>query len=147
MEFQHAKMTYVAEVDNNIRYYRGNLFRMSPIEKDAMKQLIAFLTACKQMDLDAVEIEKVKLKNSIRNMLYDALESGLLGSKEFTVVWTTTVHQTNMFYNKCHLLNILSQGVIGPDDYKNEEKKNSDDMIHGIQEEISLETLEILVAP
>ena len=146
MDFQYAKLTYISELDNNIRYYRSGLHRVIPEEKEVIKQLIVFMTACKQMDLCLVEKEKAKLKNMIGNMLYEALESGML-SKEFSIIWTTTIHQTNMFYNKCHLICNFMQGEIKADEYADEEKRNTDDMIKGIQEKISFETLEILVAP
>ena len=146
MNFQYAKHTYISDLDNNIRYYRSGLPRVIPEEKEVIKQLIAFMTACKQMDLCLVEKEKVKLKNMIGNMLYEALESGRL-SKEFSIIWTTTIHQTNMFYNKCHLICNFMQGEIEADEYADEEKRNTDDMVKGIQDKISFETLEILVSP
>jgi hypothetical protein len=146
MDFQHAKMTYMAELDNNIRYYRSGLHRVIPEEKDVIKQLIAFMNACKQMHMNSVEVEKMKLKNMIGNMLYEALESGRL-SKEFSIVWTTTIHQANMYYNKCHLICSFMHGGIEADEYSDEEKRSTDEMVKGVQGDISFETLEILVSP
>ncbi len=146
MEFQHAKMTYMMELDNNIRYLRSGLLKVIPEEKDVIKQLIVFLTVCKKIDIVALEREKVTLKMMIGNMLYEALESGRL-SREFSIVWTTTIHQANMFYHKCHLLCEFMNGAIDTDAYKQEEKKSTDEMIVGIQGDISFEALEVLVAP
>ncbi len=146
MDFQHAKMTYMMELGNNIRYYRSGLLKVLPEEKESIKQLLVFLTSCKNLDMTLVEIEKVKLKTTIGNMLYEALESGML-SREFSIVWTTTIHQVNMFYNKCHLLCELMNGDIDGNSYKQEEKKSTDDMIVSIQGNISFEVLDILVTP
>lgn len=146
MDFQHAKMVYMMELDNNIRYYRSGLLKVIQEEKEVIKQLIVFMTACKQQDLDMLEREKAKLKTMIGNMLYEALESGRL-SREFSIIWTTTIHQINMFYNKCHLLCEFMRGDIDRNSYNQEEKKTTDDMIESIQGNVSFEALEILVAP
>ncbi len=136
-------MTYMMELDNNIRYYRSGLLKVIPEEKEVIKQLIVFMTACKRLDTDILEREKMFLKMMIGNMLYEALESGRL-SREFSIVWTTTIHQVNMFYEKCHLLCDFMRGEIDPDCYVQEEKKSTDEMIINIQGDVSLE---VLVAP
>jgi hypothetical protein len=146
MEFQNARMNYMSELDNNIRYYRSGLHRVIPEEKEVIKQLIVFMTACKQLNMNTVEYEKMNLKLMIGNMLYETLESGML-SKEFSVIWATTIHQVNMFYNKCHLLCEFMKGEIGQNEYNEEEKRNTDDMIKSIQENNNFEMLEVLVAP
>ena len=146
MDLQHAKMTFMMELNNNIRYYRSGLLKTLPEEKEVIKQLIAFLTACKQLDMNILEREKAILKNMIGNMLYETLESGRL-SREFSIVWTTTIHHTNMFYTKCQLLCELMRGDIDLNSYVEEEKKSTDDMVVSIQGDVSLQVLEILVAP
>jgi hypothetical protein len=136
-----AKMKYITELDNNIRYYRSGLLKPSP--EDSIKQLIIFLTACKRLDQNIIHREKEILKTTIGNMLYEALESGSL-TREFIIIWSTTIHQANMFYNKCYILCEFIEGNLNEDEYKNEEKRNTDDMVSNIQTE---SCLEILVAP
>ena len=143
MDFHNAKMRYVADVDNNIRYYRSGHLKVMPEEKESMKQLIVFLTACKRLDLNAIQKEKDNLKAAISNMLYETLESGCL-TREFTIVWSTTIHQANMFYNKCYVLCEFMKGILDEDEYKNEEKRSTDDMVIGIQMDAPLE---VLVSP
>ena len=136
-----AKMKYITELDNNIRYYRSGLLKPSP--EDSIKQLIIFLTACKRLDQNIIHREKEILKTTIGNMLYEALESGSL-TREFIIIWSTTIHQANMFYNKCYILCEFIEGNLNEDEYKNEEKRNTDDMVSNIQTE---SCLEILVVP
>jgi hypothetical protein len=143
MDFQHAKMKYMMELDNNIRYYRSGVLKVLPEEKESVKQWIVFLSACKRLDLNAIYREKEMLKITIGNMLYEALESGSL-SQEFLVIWKTTIHQANMFYNKCYILCEFIEGNIDEDEYRNEEKRSTDEMVENIQTESSLE---ILIAP
>jgi hypothetical protein len=143
MDFQHAKMKYVMEVDNNIRYYRSGLLKVMPEEKESIKQLIVFLTACKHLDLSAIQREKDKLKSTIGNMLYETLESGCM-TREFTTIWTTTIHQANMFYNKCYILCDFMEGNLNESDYKEEEKRSTDDMVEGLQSDAPLG---ILISP
>jgi hypothetical protein len=143
MDFEHAKMNYVTELDNNIRYYRSGLLKPSYVEKESVKQLIIFLTACKRLDQSSIQREKEILKTTIGNMLYEALESGSL-TREFTIIWSTTIHQANMYYNKCHILCDFIEGKMDEDDYRQEEKRNTDDMVTNIQSE---PCLEVLVAP
>lgn len=146
MDFQHAKMTFMMELDNHIRYYRSNVVKVSQIERTAINQLIKFMNACKKLEMEVIEHEKAELKISIGNLLYDSLECGCL-SKEFGIIWTTTIHQSNMFYNKSWLLCEFMKGEINGDTYVEEEKKEQDDMIIHIQGEISLEILEDMIAP
>ena len=146
MDFQYAKMQFMTELDNNIRYYRSNVVKVQPIERNAVNQFVRFMTVCKQLDMEMIETEKSKLKTAIGNLLYDSLECGCI-SKEFNVIWTTTIHQSNLFYNKCWLLCEFMAGDINGETYKEEEKKEHDDMVHKIQEEFTLENLEVLVAP
>jgi len=146
MEIHHAKMTIIAELDNNIRYYRSGILKINPMEQEAVNQLIRFMTACKKLDMALIMKEKDALRVVIGNLLYDSLEAGSL-SREFTIIWTTTIHQTNMFYNKCMLLCELMEGGINGDEYKTKEKEESDEMIIRIQDHISLEVLEELVSP
>jgi hypothetical protein len=143
MDFQHAKMKYMMELDNNIRYYRSGVLKVLPEEKNSVKQLIVFLSACKRLDLNSIHQEKEILKITIGNMLYEALESGSL-SQEFLIIWKTTIHQANMFYNKCYILCEFIEGKMDEDEYRNEEKRSMDEMVEGIQTESSLE---ILIAP
>jgi hypothetical protein len=146
MEFQHAKMTIMAELDNNIRYYRSGILKIDPIEQPAVNQLIRFMTACKKLDVEMIMKEKETLRETIGNLLYDSLEAGSL-SRDFTIIWTTIIHQTNMFFNKCVLLCELMQGGINGDEYKAKEKEETKEMIGRIQDHISLEILEDLVTP
>jgi hypothetical protein len=146
MDFQHAKMTFMMELDNHIRYYRSGIVKVEPIERVAVNQLIRFMSACKKLDMDLIDIEKAKLKTEIGNLLYDSLECGCL-SKEFSIIWTTTIHQSNMFYSKCWLLCEFMKGDIDGDKYIEEEKKEHDVMVHKIQDHVSLEILEDMVTP
>ncbi len=143
MDFQHAKMTYMAELDNNIRYYRSGLLKVLPEEKESIKQLIHFLNTCKRLDMKEIETEKELLKQTIGNMLYETLETGHV-TNEFLVVWKTSIHQASMYYTKCQILCEFMRGVLGEDEYKNEEKRATDDMVVCIQSET---TLEVLIAP
>jgi hypothetical protein len=144
MDFHHAKMNFMMELDNHIRYYRSNVVKVMPIERTAINQLIKFMTACKKLDMNLIDHEKTELKTAIGNLLYDSLESGCI-SKEFNIIWTTTIHQSNWFYNKCWLLCEFMKGVIDGDKYAQEEKKETDDMVQHIQGEVTLEILEDLV--
>lgn len=146
LDFHHAKMNFMMELDNQIRYYRSGIVKYSTEETEAIKQYIVFMTTCKKLNMINVEFEKIKLKRIIGNMMYEALESGIL-SQQFSVIWTTTVRHVHMYYNKCYLLCELMEGIIDPDEYKKKDTKNNRDMIESIQGDVSLETLEILVAP
>ena len=141
MDFQHAKMNFMMELDNHIRYYRSNVVKVMPIERAAINQYIKFMITCKKLDMELIDNEKAELKTAIGNLLYDSLECGCI-SKEFSVVWTTTIHQSNWFYNKCWLLCEFMKGDINVETYTKEEKKENDDMVHHIQGEVSLEILE-----
>jgi hypothetical protein len=146
MDFQHAKMTYMIELDNTIRYFRSGLLNVNPEEKEVVKQMIIFMIACKQMDMDILERERKILKVKVGNMLYETLESGRL-SNEFSVIWAKTIHQMNMFYNKCHLLSEFMNGQIDQEEYTNGERKNAEDMVVKIKSKVSFESLEVLVTP
>ena len=140
MEFQHAKMTFMMELDNYIRYYRSGVLKVQQNERDAINQLIRFMNACKQLNMALIEEEKNNLKTAIGNLLYDSLESGNLSSK-FSSIWTKTNHQSNMFYNKSWLLCEFMSGDINGDIYEEEEQKEQNDMNERIQSNYSIEIL------
>lgn len=145
MDFHHAKMNYIAELDNNIRYYRSGLFQSSPEEKEAIKQWVVFLSACKRLDMGAIAREKEVLKRVIGNLLYEVLESGQM-TREFLIVWKTTIHQSDKHYGKCRLLCEFMQGILDAEDFCSESKRNEDETVIYIQEEVSAEALEMLIA-
>jgi hypothetical protein len=145
MDFQHAKMNYMAELDTTIRYYRTGMFKIDPMEKGAIKQWIVFLNTCKRLDMSAIAHEKAVLKTAVGNLLYDTLESGQV-TREFLIIWKTTIHHSNMHYNKCKLLCEFMQGDLNADDYCSEEKRNVDETVIYIQEEVSPEVLGDMVA-
>lgn len=144
LDFHHAKMTFVTEMDIQIRYYRSGVVKISEDELPVVKQYIAFMTVCKQLDIAQAEVEKMKLKFMIGNLLYETLEAGKM-SREFIIIWTTTIHHANMYYNKCYLLCEFMNGLIDKDEYNVEDKQNKTDMIEYIQGENTPEMLEILV--
>lgn len=146
MDFEYAKMQFITELDNNIRYYRSDVVKVQPIERNAINQFVRFLSACKHLKMGMIDFEKAQLKTTIGNLLYDSLECGCL-SREFNIIWTTVIYQSNLFYNKCWLLCEFMKGDINGETYKEEEKKENDDMVHKIQGEFTFENLEILVAP
>ncbi len=87
------------ELDNHLRYIR-NVMMVCEEEKLAVKQLIAYLSACKQMNLEKIKMEYDLLKNEIVNMLYVMMESGIF-VPEYTNTWRNVVTQINKYFKVC----------------------------------------------
>lgn len=109
MEDQHWMMNFMMELDNNIRYFRTGI-QVCDEERMATKQLVVYLSACKQMNLKSIMYERTLLKNEIGNMLYVMMESGKF-TPEFATRWTNIIHQTNKYFNICLNLEKTEKGT------------------------------------
>lgn len=138
-EFHHIKMTFMAELDNQIRYYRGGVVRISDDEIPSVKQYITYMTTCKKLDMKMIDFEKNKLKSMIGNMLYEKLEDGNL-TQEFSTIWTNIIQHVNMYYYKCYLIYDLMEGNMDQEEYK--ESRNRIEMC-----EYTPEKIEIMIGP
>lgn len=100
----NTTMIFMTELDNLIRHYRG--INPTSDEKATINQLIQFMTTCKKLDANSLEIEMEKLKVVIVTLLYESMEMGNF-THEFSLVWMNNIQQVNTYYNKCHSLIIL----------------------------------------
>lgn len=144
MDLELVKMNFAMELDSNIRYYRSGVIKIPEMQKESVKQMIQFMNACKRFDIQLVEAELVKMKHAIGNMLYETLESGTL-DREFSIIWTTTIHQMNQFALRCSLICERMEEQIDDQEFLEEEKKSKDDYITNIQMDTNLSILDILI--
>ena len=143
MDFQYAKIVFVSEIDNNIRYYRSGLVKAGPSEQGAIQQFIRFMMACRLLDIPLIEKEKLILRNVVGNMWYETLEAGTL-SREFAIMWKTTIHQANLYYKKCVHLQELMEGYINVEEYKEYDAQDRCQVVNDIQQK---DGIDILIEP
>ncbi len=95
-------MQFMMDVDIYIRYIR-NVMRVGEDEKRTVKQLIVYLSACKQMNLQKIKTEHENLRNEIGNMLYLMMESGIFVPENIKM-WTNIIQRINKYYHHCIMI-------------------------------------------
>ena len=96
---QEMIMSFMMDVDIYIRYIR-NVMNVCEEEKRTVKQLIVYLSACKQMNLQKIKTELEILRNEIGNMLYVMMESGIF-IQENIKTWANIIKKVNKYYSHC----------------------------------------------